>query len=329
MTVLSSMLNFARGMNPAATRLILGTFEFLDFEIPERIALGAKQQTTVHKLVGGRRVIDVMGVDYDPITWSGIISGKNTAARVRTLEQMRDAGEVLPLTLDEYSFDVLISSFVPTYEWAYRRPYTIELLVRARNDAPKRANTLSGALDALINSDVGKAMNLSNTINVSSVTDAVTAVQSAVSQVRDIAHATVDAVQSIVKPIVAAQQLVSTTITSLESSLGEITTLGGLVPGNPVSLAVSRTLSQATALTQTSALYQMQNVLGRLNKNVQAGQTADGVSSVTQTGGNLCAVAAKAYLDQSLWPGIAMANNRTDPWLTGINTIIIPSNPSS
>lgn len=328
MSFLSSILGAAQGSDPTATRLILGDFEFLDFEVPERITIPGRQKTAIHQMIGGKRVIDVLGIEYDPIRWSGIFTGSETASRVQALEQLRDAGKSLTFTLDDISFDVLITDFAPVYEFVYRRPYSIELAVIKRNDAVSALDALTGALDALINSDIGQALGLSSVINVQAITDAVNTVQNAVKSVEDIAHATVSAVQSIVRPIVAAQRIIQQTIGRLESAARQITTLGGLIPGNPVAKTVDNVLKQADMATRIPALYQLSNVLGRLNKNVQAGQTADGVKTITLSGGNLYQVAASQYGDPSLWTSIASVNSLADPQLTGINTLTIPANPS-
>jgi len=329
MSFISAQNNFSQGLDPTTTRLVLGDFEFLDFEVPERIAIPGRQKTVLHQMVGGKRVIDVLGVEYDPLTWSGVITGSQSGDRVKALERMRDAGEALTLTLDEYSFTVVITSFIPVYEFIYRRPYSIEVAIVANNASPLKVDALTGALQGLLNSDIGQALGLSETIDVASVTNAVTTVQSAVKQVTDFAHATVEEVQSVVRPIIAAQTLVQQQITQLESAANDITTLGGLVPGNPISKTVSNLLSQADQSTRIPALYSLQNVLGRLNKNVSSGQTADGVRTVTLSGGNLYQVASDQYGDASLWSSIASVNGLSDPQLTGINTLTIPSNPSS
>lgn len=329
MSFISALNNFSQGLDPTTTRLVLGDFEFLDFEVPERIAIPGRQKTVLHQMVGGKRVIDVLGVEYDPLTWSGVITGSQSGDRVKALERMRDAGEEITLTLDEYSFTVVITSFVPVYEFIYRRPYSIEVAIVANNASPLKVDALTGALQGLLNSDVGQALGLSGTINVSAVTTAVSTVQGAVKQVTDFAHATVEEVQSVVRPIIAAQTLVQQQITQLESAANDITTLGGLVPGNPISKTVSNLLSQADQSTRIPALYSLQNVLGRLNKNVSSGQTADGVRTVTLSGGNLYQVASDQYGDASLWSSIASVNGLSDPQLTGINTLTIPSNPTS
>lgn len=329
MSFTSALNNFAQGLDPTLTRLVLGDFEFLDFEVPERLALPGRQKTVRHQMVGGKRVIDVLGVEYDPLTWSGVITGSESGDRVKALERMRDAGEQLTLTLDDYSFTVVITSFTPVYEFIYRRPYSIEVAIVANNASPLKVDALTGALQGLLDSDIGQALGLSDIIDVSTVTSAVTTVQSAVKEVTDFAHATVEQVQAVVRPIIAAQTIVQQQLSLLESSASQITTLGGLVPGNPISTTVSNLLSQADQSTRIPALYSLQNVLGRLNKNVSSGQTADGVRTVTQSGGNLYQVASDQYGDASLWSSIASANDLTDPQLSGINTLTIPANPTS
>jgi len=329
MSFTSALNNFAQGLDPTVTRLVLGDFEFLDFEVPERLALPGRQKTVLHQMVGGKRVIDVLGVEYDPLTWSGVITGSQSGERVKALERMRDAGEKLTLTLDDYSYSVVITTFTPVYEFIYRRPYTIEVAIFANNASPLKVDALTGALQGLLDSDIGQALGLSDIIDVSTVTSAVTTVQSAVKEVTDFAHATVDQVQAVVRPIIAAQTIVQQQISQLESAASQITTLGGLVPGNPISTTVSNLLSQADQSTRIPALYSLQNVLGRLNKNVSSGQTADGVRTVTQSGGNLYQVASDQYGDASLWSSIASANELTDPQLSGINTLTLPANPTS
>ncbi|MGA7584839.1 MAG: hypothetical protein WCB03_02305 [Rouxiella badensis] len=343
MSVISVLNKLAPATDTTTTRLKLGDFQFTDFEVPERLSIPAKQKTVMHQMIGGKRVVDVLGVEYDAFSWSGTITGANAGDRVTTLERMRDAGKMLTMTLGTYSFNVVITAFTPVFEFVYRRPYTLEVAIVERTDAPVRADTLTGALNALVNSDLGKALDLAAVVNASSVKDVTTSatsavsgvtsamatVQSAVNQVTDFAHATIDTVQTVVRPIVAAQKVVSQAITQVEAEATKITTLGGLVPGNPISKTITNLLSQAKTATQLPALYQLQSVLGRLSKNVQSGQTADGVRTITHSGGNLFQVASEQLGDASLWTALATVNHLTDTSLTGINTLIVPSNPTN
>lgn len=325
MSLTTFLDNFAPGGDPFATRLILGDFEFTGLEVPESVSPGAgKQQLVIHKMVGGKRKVDVLGVDYDNLSWSGWIIGATAGDRVSELETMRDVGAPLTFSMDGYYYSVVIQSFTPRFEHVYRRPYTIELVVVSSLDTPVTENALAGTLDALINSDIGESLGLASIINSSAVTTAINTVKSAVSQVQGFANATIDTVQTVIRPLVAAQAIVQSVIAQVGASVNDITTLGGLVPGNPVARAANNVLRQSAALTQLAPLYQMQSVLDRMQKNVLSGPLANGTSSVTTSNSSLQKVAADAYGDQSRWTEIAAANSITDPRLDGIQTIKIP-----
>jgi hypothetical protein len=324
MSLTSFLDNFAPGGDPFATRLIVGNVEFTGLEVPESVSIGAKQQLVVHKLVGGKRVVDVLGLDYKNIRWSGWMTGATAGDRVTEIETLRDAGLPLNFNMDGYHFSVMIEDFEARFEHVYRRYYSIDLLVVSRLDAPITANALAGTLDALINSDVGESLGLASVINSDSVTTGVNAIKDAVSQVQGFANATIDTVQTVIRPLVATQAVVQSVISQVGASINDITTLGGLVPGNPVSTAANNVLRQGEALTQLAPLYQMQSVLDRLQKNVLAGPLANGTSSVTTSNSTLQKVAADSYGDQSRWTEIAAANSIVDPQLGGIQTIKIP-----
>lgn len=324
MSFTSFLDNFAPGGDPFATRLIVGDVEFTGLEVPESVTVGAKQQLVVHKLVGGKRIVDVLGVDYDNLSWGGWMTGATAGERVTELETLRDAGQPLSFNMDGYYFSVIIQSFSSRFEHIYRRFYNIELLVVERLDAPVTENALAGTLDSLINSDVGESLGLASIINSDAVTGAIETVKGAVSQVQGFANATIATVQSVIRPLVAAQAVVQSVIAQVGASVNDITTLGGLVPGNPVARAANNVLRQGAALTQLAPLYQMQSVLERMQKNVLSGPLANGTSSVTTSNSSLQKVASDAYGDQSRWTEIAAANSIIDPRLDGIQTIKIP-----
>lgn len=108
---------------------VLGPVAFSGFEVPERITFGGKQTLVVHTMPGGSRIIDAMGPDDAAIKWSGVFSGANAAARVRTLERLRRSGSRLQLSWDAWRFEVIIQVFEADYENANWIPYKIELCV--------------------------------------------------------------------------------------------------------------------------------------------------------------------------------------------------------
>ncbi|MGK3131162.1 hypothetical protein ACCW76_18380 [Pantoea sp. C8B4] len=328
MSFLHSLTQFAQGIDPTVTRMMLGEFEFIEFEVPERMVIAGRQKTVQHLLIGGRRIIDVLGTEYEPLTWSGIFTGSQAGERVRMLERMRDAGHPVVLTLDDYRFTVVITAFRPVYEFVWRRPYTIEVAVVSNEGSPDKVDALTGALQGLIDSDLGRALGLANIINIDAVTQTVKDLHQAVKQVTDFAHATVVQIQAVVRPLIAARNIIHHELALLESAAYEITSLGGLLPGNPISKTVSNLLRQSDHTTRIPALYQLQDVLGRLNKNITTGQSANGVRAVTLSGGNLYQISSEQYGDASLWTSIADANDLADPQLSGIHTLKIPTSPT-
>jgi len=329
MSLLNSLPLFAQGIDPTVTRLILGEFEFVEFEVPERVVIAGRQKTVHHQMIGGKRIIDVLGTEYEPLTWSGIITGTQAGERVRNLERMRDAGHPIVLTLDDYRFTVLITAFSPVYEFVWRRPYSIEVAIVSNGATPDKVDALTGALRGLIDSDLGHTLRLTSIIKIEAVTQAVQDLHQAVKQVTDFTHATVEQLQAVIRPLIAARNIIQRELALLEAAAGEITSLGGLVPGNSVSTTVSNLLMQSEHTTRIPALYRLQEVLGRLNKNVNSGQMSGGVRAVTLSGGNLYRVASEQYGDASLWTSIADASDLADPQLSGIHTLKIPTSPVS
>lgn len=155
---MSFLDSFAPGGDPYATRLIVGDVEFTGLEVPESITIGAKQGAVVHKSVGGKRTVDVTGIDYTNIPWSGWMLGATAGDRVKELEKIRDTGNAVDFSMGDYYFSVVVVDFSARFEHLYRSFYTIELLIVSSLDAPIKKNALSGSLDALINSDIGKSL---------------------------------------------------------------------------------------------------------------------------------------------------------------------------
>lgn len=89
--------------------LLLGALAFDDFSTPSRLGYGGKQQTAVHKLPGGARVVDTLGPDEKNIDWTGTFWGDTAFADAQTLQSMRIAGAVVPLLFGGMSYQVIIA----------------------------------------------------------------------------------------------------------------------------------------------------------------------------------------------------------------------------
>ena len=105
--------------------LTLGSFSFMGLESPELVLLRAKQRLAVHHLGSGSSIIDSLGEDYETASFRGIFSGTNAAARIRSLEYLRQLGAPLPLAWGSRSFLVIIQEFELSYSSNQWVPYKL------------------------------------------------------------------------------------------------------------------------------------------------------------------------------------------------------------
>lgn len=140
--------------------VVLGEFFFDGLEVPATIRWGGQHQMTVHRLPGGRRVVDRMGPDDAPIRWSGIFLGEDGARRAEELDRMRREGRVHTLAWGEHSLDVVISSFAADSK-ALHVPYEITCEVVRDNaaDRPEEPGLL-----ATVKSGISIAANIGSRI---------------------------------------------------------------------------------------------------------------------------------------------------------------------
>lgn len=94
----------------------LGSVYFRDFEVPSKITFGGRQNIAVHRLIGGRKVIDLLGQESSDIGLAGIFSGIDAAERAQTIDFLRVSGAVSPLSYGSLYFRVIVTRFAATYE---------------------------------------------------------------------------------------------------------------------------------------------------------------------------------------------------------------------
>lgn len=310
------------------TTLTLDSFTFQGFEIPERIPLGGAQALVIHKLPGGARVIQAMGRDDDPIQWNGMFLGSNALDRTRLLDAMRVAGKPVVLSFLELKYNVAIKSFKFTVEAFYRVLYTIELEVI--NDLTQTSEPTSvTSLNEAITGDSTAAVALGAKIADSPLTSALATMDSAIKSVSNFATATQATINSVLAPVSAVAQRVSTLIASTSNTLNSVTTLGGILPNNPVAQQAARLTGQVAASTQLPLLYNLQSAAGRITTNLNLVNSPKTAATQTVGGGTLFDVAAKQYGDATKYIAIAQANKISDPSLTTIQTLTIPNNPAN
>jgi hypothetical protein len=304
------------------TTLTLGQFPFNDFEIPSSIHFGGDQRLAVRKLVGGARVIDAMGPDPISPSWSGVFLGTYAMSRALTLKAMADGGQQYPLNWDQLSYQVIIQSFVCDFQKPFVVPYHISCMVVT--DGTKPGNNSSPSVTDDIVSDAGAATALTTTIGNAPLSASMGTLNTAIGAVSNFATASQSVIASVVTPLAAVQSQVSTLIAQTDKTLMNVTTVGGLVPGNPISTNIAQIGSYAAAAQQQPLLLNLQGITGRMGTNL--GQVNSSVQTITVPGGNLFDLASKYYGDATAWKSIALANPalKGDPQLSGVTTLVIP-----
>jgi hypothetical protein len=248
-----------------AALLTLGGIVFQGFEVPESISTGGEQALVVHKLPGGARVIDAMGADHRDVSWSGRFRSGNAESRARLLDGYRIGGKQFLLQWSTYRYQVVVKSFEANYQQPFEIPYSVSCLVVSDESAP----VLSGipGLDAIIGSDLGRALGLSDSLAVAQISTAVATTQQAISTVGTLKNAPASSLANITSSVAAAQQLVGASITATGATLSSAAPMAA--GGPPASLAGSLS-SQATGFGQIAQLYQLSNTLTRMGRNLVA-----------------------------------------------------------
>jgi hypothetical protein len=309
-----------------STSLSLGDVLFADLEIPEHMPFGGEQRLVVQELVGGTRIIDAMGRSDMPLEWSGWFMGENALSRAKYLDAQRIAGVSLPLVWSEFFYDVVIRRFEADFQREWMIPYRIVCEVVKDHSQPQ--TSLAGpSINDLIATDLSSANLLTGQIGNSTLTGLMGTVNSAISAVSNFASATASTINSVLQPVNAVQQQVATLIASSANTMLNVTTLGGILPNNPISQSVANIAAQVTAYQQSPLLYNLQSVMGRMSTNL--GSVNGATQQVTMAGGNLFDLAAKVYGNAEAWTGIAKANGVSDPVVQGVQTIKIPVTPDN
>jgi len=297
--------------------LKLGDVVFGDTETGP-IPFGGEQQLNIHRLVGGKRVIDAMGDNPIALDWTGIFVGANALTKAKTLRRMQKEGRALSLTWSSMTYQVVISKFTGQFEAEFNIPYSITCeVVEDRTELPS-ANSGSDVNQA-INADMTTAQSLTSDIGDSTLSSLMTTLTTAVSKVSNFAKATQSTINTVLQPLAAARTQVTALISASESSLQSVTTVGGLLPNNPLAKSVASLTSQVTATLNGVKLSQLDAVFSRIDSNL--GQVNSSLKTVSVAGGNLYDLAVKYYGKASSFTTLATANNLTDPELVGVVTL--------
>lgn len=107
--------------------IILDGVQLAGFELPESLAFGGAQTLVTHKMIGGSRVIDSMGPDDEPISWSGRFLDEFAAEKVFRFDLLRRSGREVTLQVPAASraYRVVVSRFIAKMERPYLYSYDI------------------------------------------------------------------------------------------------------------------------------------------------------------------------------------------------------------
>jgi len=204
--------------------LILGGFTFVDFEVPSKVVFGGAQKLAVHKLIGGTRVIDVMGRDDSDVSWSGIFTGSDAGDRARMVDAMRVAGEPLSLIWDEFCYTALIKKLDMTFCNPWWIPYRLTCTI-----VVDQAQSIAAYAPILTDAILGDLTSASAYYDVSDALAATSVSGSLTQGTANYTSASVilaDTAQSIDANIQTAQaNLNSTSLTTLVSASGSLAQL--------------------------------------------------------------------------------------------------------
>jgi hypothetical protein len=244
----------------AAGPVVLGSFAFQDFEVPETIALPVRQAVAVHRLIGGGRVLDAMGVDYGDIAWSGVMLGSGAESRAQSLKALADAGQAVALTWGTWNFAVL-PHWISLREGYQRVGYAIRCaVIRDDSSAPEQ---MALDLGASLAGDIGAAIAGGGEGVAGTLQD----VQAALQLIGPISPGSA-AVGAAWDAVAGAQGMVS----SMQAvAAAQVAGVGGRAAG--LSTPVATMTDLASAATQTGRLAQgaaASAYLGRMAANLAA-----------------------------------------------------------
>lgn len=105
--------------------LTLGDIEFSGLELPESMPMGGEQTLAIHRMIGGKRVIDAMGPDDAAIEWSGRFLGQTAELRALQLDLLRRSGREVELAFGLRQYRVAVRRFTAKLERPYLVSYSI------------------------------------------------------------------------------------------------------------------------------------------------------------------------------------------------------------
>jgi hypothetical protein len=241
----------------------LGSVTLQGFEVPDSAPWGGEQALTIHKLIGGTRVIDAMGVDDRAISIKGIFLSPDADQRALAVDVLRKSGQPVSFSWSNHVYLVVIKSFQPEYQRPDRVPYALTLEILEDSTQPAAAgvpsdddlfNAALGSLSTLLPGLTGGLIPSASGVLATGAA-ALTAVTNAITQAQNLGPAAALGIPSALGGVQAA---VGTMLGSVADGIGGPVLSGvnaALAVGGSVSASNSANLAtMAASLTQGRAI---------------------------------------------------------------------------
>ena len=135
----------------------IGPIALTGLEVPEVFDRSASMQPAIHRLIGGGRVVQLLGANPRVRELRGVLAGEGAVDRAVTLEALRDSGAVVVLTIGAWSENVVVTALELQYT---ARGSVIRYRLQAEA-LPAVAGSLSTTVSAVIGAavaDLGQAV---------------------------------------------------------------------------------------------------------------------------------------------------------------------------
>lgn len=247
--------------------LTLGDIVFDGFEIPASIEGGGEQAMKIHKLLGGKRIVDALGRDDGEYAWSGRFQGSNAEARAQAVDQMRMAGQPVTLSWGSRAYTVMVKHFKWTWERVYQILYSLSVEIIDDNTTAPTAPTAT--LDDLVGGDMESIGAILPNITDPTIPPALGALSDAIAAVGTLQGASLTALGPVATAAQSAKVVIATSLASLDAATqSNAGSVAGIVPGgNPLSMIATFT-GQSGLIGQQWQTQEVASLVDRLATNV-------------------------------------------------------------
>jgi len=248
------------------TPVLLGGFAFTSWGIPERINGGGRQRMVVHQLIGGTRVVDVMGWEPDQIRFAGRLRGSAAMLNARLVETLARSGNATVFSYWTNRYQVVVDSFSWSFQRYYEIPFEICLTVVA--DLTQQVwQAAADTLDDLFGADLVTASAAAVSLpTVASGLAQVSTTQATLGTLQGAGAATLLPLANNVGTTLTTAQAVQAT---LDNGL-PAAAAGGVVAGGDPGVLASSLSQQTSNMQMLASATQVSAVLTRMQNNLTA-----------------------------------------------------------